>query len=65
MDNGIKGTLTLPVIQPSKSEVVNLLTPSTPSASHIGMSSLRMEPQFMVRGDDPTRDELRFLLTHG
>ena len=29
---------------------VNLLVIATPSASHIGMSTLRMEPVFMIIG---------------
>ena len=34
---------------PNRSEAGNLLVVASPSASHIGMSTLRMEPQFMVR----------------
>jgi hypothetical protein len=37
-------------ILPQQHEAVNLVAPSTPSASHIGMSTLRMEPQFMIMG---------------
>ena len=35
---------------PKRDEVVNVLAVSTPSASHIGFSSIRMEPQFMLLG---------------
>ena len=35
---------------PKKSESNNLLRIAAPSASHIGMSTLRMEPQFMMIG---------------
>ena len=38
------------VMFPSKSEATNLLVVAAPSASHIGMSTLRMEPQFMMVG---------------
>ena len=38
------------MMMPQRSEVSNLLVAATPSASHIGMSTLRMEPQFMVIG---------------
>ena len=38
------------VMLPKKSESNNLLVIATPSASHIGMSTLRMEPQFMMMG---------------
>ena len=38
------------VMLPQKSEVSNLLVVAAPSASHIGMSTLRMEPQFMIIG---------------
>jgi hypothetical protein len=37
-------------ILPKPSDAVNLLVPGTPSASHIGMSTLRMEPQSMIIG---------------
>ena len=33
-----------------RSEATNLLSVSAPSVTHVGMSSLRMEPQFMVIG---------------
>ena len=33
-----------------KEELSNMLVVATPSASHIGMSTLRMEPQFMIVG---------------
>ena len=35
---------------PKMSESKNLLVVATPSASHIGMATLRMEPQFMMIG---------------
>lgn len=35
---------------PKRAEVSNLVAVSTPSASHVGFSSLRMEPQFMILG---------------
>lgn len=35
---------------PRKAQVLNLLVVAAPSASHIGMSTLRMEPQFMIIG---------------
>jgi hypothetical protein len=38
------------VITPKRAELSNLLVTATPSGSHIGFSSLRMEPQFMVIG---------------
>eukprot|EP00038_Savillea_parva_P011236 m.196160 g.196160 ORF g.196160 m.196160 type:complete len:693 (-) comp19704_c0_seq1:6-2084(-) len=38
------------VMTPKRSELSNLLVTATPSGSHIGFSSLRMEPQFMVIG---------------
>ena len=33
------------VMQPKREQVANLLVVAAPSASHIGMSTLRMEPQ--------------------
>ncbi len=33
------------VMQPKREQVSNLLVVAAPSASHIGMSTLRMEPQ--------------------
>merc|ERR1712216_790840 len=46
------GLFTIPfwVLLPKKSEATNLLVVAAPSASHIGMSTLRMEPQFMMIG---------------
>lgn len=38
------------VMVPKRGEVDNLLVIAAPSASHIGMSTLRMEPQFMILG---------------
>jgi hypothetical protein len=38
------------VTLPKKAEVSNLLVVAAPSASHVGMSTLRMEPQFMIIG---------------
>ena len=38
------------VMLPKKLESKNLLVVATPSASHIGMATLRMEPQFMMIG---------------
>ena len=38
------------VMLPKRSELDNLLVVAAPSASHIGMSTLRMEPQFMILG---------------
>lgn len=38
------------VMLPKKEQVSNLLVVAAPSASHIGMSTLRMEPQFMIIG---------------
>jgi hypothetical protein len=38
------------VLLPKASDATNLLVVGSPSASHIGMSTLRMEPQYMVIG---------------
>ena len=38
------------VVTPQRAELSNLLVTATPSGSHIGFSSLRMEPTFMVLG---------------
>eukprot|EP00659_Diplonema_papillatum_P002882 gene2882-4526_t len=38
------------VLLPKRGEVSNLLAAAAPSASHVGMSTLRMEPQFMIIG---------------
>ena len=35
---------------PKETESTNVLVVATPSASHIGMATLRMEPQFMMIG---------------
>ena len=37
-------------MMPKAAELSNLLAVAAPSASHIGMSTLRMEPQFMMVG---------------
>ena len=46
------GTYQIPlwVMLPKAEEARNLLVVAAPSASHIGMSTLRMEPQFMMLG---------------
>ena len=38
------------VMMPKEADAVNLLVVAAPSASHVGMSTLRMEPQFMMLG---------------
>eukprot|EP00035_Acanthoeca_spectabilis_P002862 m.89939 g.89939 ORF g.89939 m.89939 type:complete len:642 (-) comp11790_c0_seq3:93-2018(-) len=38
------------VLFPNPAEATNLLVVGAPSATHIGMSTLRMEPQFMILG---------------
>ena len=38
------------VLLPSEREADNLLVVGTPSATHVGLSTLRMEPQFMILG---------------
>jgi hypothetical protein len=38
------------VLLPKASDATNLLLVGAPSASHIGMSTLRMEPQYMIIG---------------
>lgn len=38
------------VMTPKTEAIANLLVIATPSSSHIGMSTLRMEPQFMIMG---------------
>jgi len=40
----------LSVIIPDAAEATNLLVVSAMAATHIGLSSLRMEPQFMIVG---------------
>jgi hypothetical protein len=46
------GPYTIPywVLSPKRAELSNLLVVATPSGTHVGFSSLRMEPQFMVLG---------------
>ena len=39
------------VMVPEAGEAANLLVVSTVAATHIGLSSLRMEPQFMILGE--------------
>ena len=39
------------VMYPRRAQATNLLVVSTLSASHIGLSTLRMEPQFMIIGE--------------
>jgi hypothetical protein len=36
------------LLLPKRHEVSNLLCPLTPSASHVGLATVRMEPQFMI-----------------
>jgi hypothetical protein len=38
------------IMLPREAESTNLLVVASPSASHVGMSTLRMEPQFMIIG---------------
>lgn len=38
------------VLLPKRTQASNLLVVAAPSATHIGMSTLRMEPQFMIMG---------------
>ena len=39
------------VMYPKEDQATNLLVVSALSASHIGLSTLRMEPQFMIIGE--------------
>ena len=52
VEQAVKDAYEVPmwVVMPPRAEVSNLLVAATPSGSHIGFSSLRMEPQFMVLG---------------
>ena len=36
------------LLLPKRKEVSNMLCPLTPSASHVGLATVRMEPQFMI-----------------
>lgn len=38
------------LLLPQRAQAKNLLAPTTPSASHVAFSSIRMEPQFMALG---------------
>lgn len=38
------------VLLPKRSELLNILAPTTPSASHVAFCTVRMEPQFMILG---------------
>jgi hypothetical protein len=48
----LKATYELPfsTLLPKKAETTNLLCPLTPSATHLALATLRMEPQFMTMG---------------
>jgi hypothetical protein len=38
------------LLLPQRSQAINLLAPTTPSASHVAFNSIRMETQFMMLG---------------
>ena len=52
------------VMTPKRTELTNLLVTATPSGSHIGFSSLRMEPQFMVLGHSAGTAAALFVNNH-
>jgi hypothetical protein len=53
LDDVHEGIYKIPyrAITPKQSECTNLIVPVCVSASHIGMTSLRMEPVWMILGE--------------